>query len=111
MKKALDDLKRDVHETSEEKKDEKIINALEQEIHADESGAAQQSSAPVPKRIQRKIALYKQQVQLWVSRHPDRPTEVGEAAIAVIETIAASDQDPNIIARGIGRIMKLILQL
>jgi hypothetical protein len=46
-----------------------------------------------------------------MARHPERPPEVGEAALSVVETIATSDQDPNIIARSIGKIMKFILQL
>lgn len=111
LKKSLDNLKRDVHETDEGKKDEAVINALEQEIQVDEKPASKQAGTPPPKRIQRKIALYKQQIQTRAIKHPDRPVEVSEAALSVIETIAISDQDPNIIARSIGRIMKLILQL
>ncbi|MEI8092417.1 MAG: hypothetical protein WCG98_09975 [bacterium] len=111
MKKALDDLKIDIQETSEGKKDEKTINALEQEIQSDEKAANQQSSTPPPKRIQRKIALYTQQIQSRTARHPERPVEVGEAALSVINVIATSDQDPNIIARTIGRIMKFILKI
>ena len=46
-----------------------------------------------------------------MARHPERPAEVGEAALSVVETIATSDQDPNVIARSIGKIMKFILKI
>ena len=62
-------------------------------------------------RIQKKVGIYKQTIRTRMARHPERPSEVGEAALSVVETIAASDQDPNIIARSIGKIMKFILKI
>ncbi len=109
MKKAVDKVKS--QEADEAKKDEKILNTLEQEFQASESSTWWQGGHPIPSRIQRKIILYKQQIDRRILDHPERPPEVGEAALSVLETIATSDQNPNAIARGIGKIMKLILSI
>ncbi|MCX6823404.1 MAG: hypothetical protein NTX91_05465 [candidate division SR1 bacterium] len=109
IKKAVDKVKQ--AEDTEQKKDEKILNVLEQELQASESHVGTGGQAVKQTRIQKKVVIYKQTIRARMARHPERPTEVGEAALSVVETIATSDQDPNIIARSIGKIMKFILQL
>lgn len=109
IKKAVDKVKQ--AEDTEQKKDEKILNVLEQELQASESHVWTWGQAVKQTRIQKKVVIYKQTIRARMARHPERPTEVGEAALSVVETIATSDQDPNIIARSIGKIMKFILQL
>lgn len=111
MKNALDNLKADIKEKHEEKKDEQIIDDLEKIIDTSESASKKPSSTPPSKETTDKIVKYQQQITARMVRHPERPPEVGEAALSVISTIATSDQDPNIIARSIGKIMKLILKL
>lgn len=54
---------------------------------------------------------YSQTIRARMARHPERPPEVGDAALSVVDTIATSDQDPNIIAKSIGRIMKFIFKI
>lgn len=109
IKKAIDKVKQ--AEGVEQKKDEKILNVLEQELQASESHAWTWGQAAKQTRIQKKVSIYKQTIRTRMARHPERPTEVGEAALSVVATIATSDQDPNIIARSIGKIMKFILKL
>ena len=109
IKKAVDKVKQ--AEDIEQKKDEKILNVLEQELQASESHAWTWGKPVKRTRIQKKTEAYKQTIRARMARHPERPTEVGEAALSVVETIATSDQDPNVIARSIGRIMKFILKI
>lgn len=109
IKKAVDKVKQ--AEGAEQKKDEKILNVLEQELQASETHAWTWGQPVKQTRIQKKIIIYKQTIRARMARHPERPTEVGEAALSVVETIATSDQDPNIIARSIGKIMKFILKI
>lgn len=109
IKKAVDKVKQ--AEGAEQKKDEKILNVLEQELQASETHAWTWGQPMKQTRIQKKVIIYKQTIRARMARHPERPPEVGEAALSVVETIATSDQDPNIIARSIGKIMKFILQL
>lgn len=108
IKKAMDKIKQT--EDSEQQKDKKILNVLEQEMQASESHASTWGQPMTQTRIQKKVEIYKQTIRTRMTRHPERPPEVGEAALSVVETIATSDQDPNIIARSIGKIMKFILQ-
>ena len=98
-------------EKSKDKKDEKILNVLEQELQASETHTWQGGQQAKQTRIQKKIHIYTQTIHDRMARHPERPTEVGEAALSVVTLIANSDQDPNIIARSIGRIMKFILKI
>ena len=109
IKKAVDQIKQ--AEASETQQDQKVLNALEQELQAHESHAWGWSKPGKQTRIQKKITRYQQTIRAWMVRHPERPPEVGQAALSVIETIATSDENPNIIAKSIGKIMKLILQL
>lgn len=109
IKKSVDEIRH--AEDLESKKDEKILNALEQELQAAEAHTWTGGPQHRPTRIQRKITRYRQTIRARMARHPERPPEVGEAALSVVEMIATSDQDPNIIARSIGKIMKLILQI
>lgn len=109
IKKAIDKVKQ--AEDTEQKKDEKILNVLEQELQSSESHTWTGGQAAKQTRIQKKVLLYKQTIRERMSRHPERPSEVGEAAISVVETIATSDQNPNLIAKSIGKIMKFILKI
>ena len=109
IKKAVDKVKQ--AEDTESQKDQKILNVLEQELQASESHTWTWGQAVKQTRIQKKVIIYKQTIRARMARHPERPPEVGEAALSVVETIATSDQDPNIIARSIGKIMKFILKI
>ena len=109
IKKAVDKVKQ--AENQELQKDEKILNVLEQELQASESHTWTWGQPVNQTRIQKKIITYKQTIRARMVRHPERPPEVGQAALSVVETIATSDQDPNIIARSIGKIMKFILKI
>lgn len=109
IKKAVDKVRQ--AENNEQQKDEKILNVLEQELQASESHTWTWGKPAKQTRIQKKVMLYKQTIHARMARHPERPPEVGEAALSVVDTIATSDQNPNIIAKSIGRIMKFILKI
>ncbi len=109
IKKAIDSVKQ--AEDKEQQKDAAILNILEQELQASESHTWTWGQTTKQTRIQKKILSYKQTIRARMARHPERPPEVGGAAISVVETIASSDQNPNFIARSIGKIMKLILKI
>ena len=109
IKKAVDKVKQ--AEDTENQKDQKILNVLEQELQASESHTWTWGQPVKQSRIQKKIIIEKQVIRARMARHPERPPEVGEAALSVVETIATSDQDPNVIAKSIGKIMKFILKM
>lgn len=109
IKKAVDKVKQ--AEDQEQQKDKNILNVLEQELQASENHTWPSAKQTKATRIQQKIQIYTQTIRDRMARHPERPTEVGEAALSVVNTIATSDQDPNIIARSIGKIMKFILKI
>ncbi|MFA5747628.1 MAG: hypothetical protein WC872_00775 [Candidatus Absconditabacterales bacterium] len=48
-------------------------------------------------------------IEVWIANNPERPAkEIGQAAINILSTIENSPNDPNLIAKFIGKIMNTI---
>ena len=108
MKKSLDTLKAKEQEAAQ--KDKQAIEALENIMQSKGAAASaphKASTSPLsPGYLQ-----YKKHITDRILQHPERPPELGQAALDVLDTIATSHQNPNIIARMLGRIMQILLHI
>lgn len=107
-KKSLDTLKAKEQEASQ--KDKQAIEALENIMQSKWSIASPPhktvAHVPSPGYLQ-----YKKHITNRAAQHPERPSEVAQKALDVLDMIATSHQNPNSIAKTLGRIMQILLHI
>ena len=110
LKKAVDAVKS--LENQDKQHLEQELAALEQAMEtAPTQAESHQGSAPTSTGKAASLLAQQQQIKEWMIRHPERPQEVAEAALNVLTTITQSDQNPNRVAKTMGKIMKFILKI
>lgn len=108
LKNAVDAVKS--LESQDKAQTEKDLQALENAMEtAPKQSESHQGSSPKTTKKSDSLLTQQQQIKDRIARHPERPQEVAEAALNVLNTIAQSDQDPNQVAKVMGKVMKFIL--
>jgi hypothetical protein len=107
-KKSLDALKTKEQESSEQ--DKQDLEVLENIIQGKWSGGSKPRTPP-PRAFSPRYLQYKKHITDWIVQHPERPPEVGQAALDMLDIIVNSHQNPNIVAKSLGKIMKIILNI
>ncbi|MEI7562949.1 MAG: hypothetical protein WCJ39_04575 [bacterium] len=91
-------------------KDKKVLEALEDIIQQKHVSSSTKQERP-PHQDAPGYLHYKKNITDWIQQHPERPPELGQAALFVLDTIAHSHENPSIIAKSLGKIMQIILNI